>query len=185
MTLKVLEKKISTNDDSAIADLTASTEICLELRQGELRIFLDKRDVTEAIRSRAVTNAVSKVSMNDEVRKMMVREQRKLGAQGGVVVEGRDIGTVVFPEADIKIFMVAEVRERALRRQKELMGQGVQVDIDELVDEIRARDRKDSERGISPLAKADNAIELDTSNLSIEEQVDFILRQVERVQQLS
>jgi cytidylate kinase len=114
---------------------------------------------------------------------MMVREQRKLGAHGGVVVEGRDIGTVVFPAADLKIFMVADVRQRAMRRQKELRQQEVEVSLEELVEEIRERDRKDSERGMSPLLKAGDAIELDTSNLSIGEQVDFIVRQAEKVQQ--
>jgi cytidylate kinase len=106
----------------------------------------------------------------------MVREQRKIGELGGVVVDGRDIGTVVFPNADVKIFMIADVEERARRRQKELKQAGVTVDLSKLVEEIAIRDNKDSGRDISPLRKADDAIVLDTTDLTIDEQVDFIVK---------
>jgi len=182
MTLKVLEHHIDTGDKRTIAELAEKTEISFKRRDGELRVLLDQRDVTESIRSQAVTKAVSAVSMVEEVRESMVRIQRSMAEQGGIVVEGRDIGTVVFPKADLKIFMVADVRQRATRRQKELAQQGTEVVLDELVEDIRLRDQKDSGRGISPLRKASDAIELDTSDLSIEQQVEFIVREAEKIQ---
>jgi CMP/dCMP kinase len=105
----------------------------------------------------------------------MVREQRRLAAEGGVVLEGRDIGSVVLPDADVKIFLVAEPAERARRRLKELSERGIEVGLEELEAEIRERDRKDSSREISPLVKADGAIEVDTSTLTVSEQVDRII----------
>lgn len=184
MTLKVLEHNIDVHDERAIAQLTSSTEICFERCNDDLRVILDNRDVTQKIRSQAVTRAVSAISAVKEVRDLMVREQRKMSSQGDIVVEGRDIGTVVFPQADVKIYMVADARQRALRRQKELRQQGVDVDVIDLEKDIQERDRKDSGRGISPLRKAADAVELDTSHLSIEEQVDFIIREVEKVRHL-
>ena len=181
MTLKVLDQQINVNDQERISKLTEETEIQLQLVQGSLRIFLDRQDVSEAIRSQKVTKAVSAVSSIAKVREMMVREQRRMGEHGGIVLEGRDIGTVVFPKADVKIFMVAQVEERARRRQKELKKQGVEVSLQELIDEIIERDRKDSKRDISPLRKADDAIVLDSSNLTIEQQVEFIVEQVKGI----
>ena len=182
MTLKVLESNTNLEDKQAIARLARSTEICLQPHNSELRVFVDKRDVTEAIRSQEVTKAVSAVSMVKDVREFMVRQQRRMSERGGVIVEGRDIGTVVLPDADLKIFMVADVRQRAQRRQEELRQQGIEVPLDDLIEEIRERDRKDSDRDISPLRKSADAIELDTSHLTIEEQVDFITRKVEEIQ---
>jgi cytidylate kinase len=139
-------------------------------------IHLNGVDVTEAIRSPAVTNSVSVVSSYEAVRVVMVREQRKLAAGGGIVLEGRDIGSVVLPQAELKVFMVANVGERARRRKKELDAAGIEVPERDVVNEIEERDRKDSTRPVSPLRKAPDAIELDTTNLAIEEQVDFIVK---------
>jgi cytidylate kinase len=111
----------------------------------------------------------------------MVRVQQKMAATGGVVLEGRDIGTVVLPEAELKIFMVASVEERARRRKKDLALAGIEAEQDDLVKEIEARDQKDSTREASPLRKAPDAIEMDTSNLTIEEQVDFILERAKNI----
>jgi cytidylate kinase len=105
----------------------------------------------------------------------MVREQRTLGEEKGVVLDGRDIGTVVFPQAELKVYMVANPRVRAERRAKELHDQGITVDVETLEKEISIRDRKDSTRQMSPLKKADGAFELDTSLLSIEQQVEFVV----------
>ena len=132
--------------------------------------------MTAKIRTRQVTNAVSAVSMVAEVRRLMVQEQRAMGKKGGIVLEGRDIGTVVFPDADIKIFMIAQPRERAVRRSKELAASGINTEIDELEKEIIERDKKDATRSISPLSKAEDAIVLDTTNMTIEEQVEFIVK---------
>ncbi len=118
---------------------------------------------------------MSQVSSLRTVRELMVREQRRLAAEGGVVLEGRDIGSVVLPGADVKIFLVADTAERARRRLRELTERGIEVGLEELEAEIRERDRKDSSREISPLMKADGAIEVDTSTLTVSEQVERIL----------
>lgn len=181
MTLKVLEQHIDVNDEAKIGQLAEQTEIRLEQVKGTLKVLLDNRDVSDAIRSQKVTKAVSAVSSFKVVREVMVREQRRMGEHGGIVLEGRDIGTVVFPDADLKIFMIAQVEERARRRQIELQKQQVDIPLQQLVDEIIERDGKDSKRDISPLRKADDAIVLDTSNLSIEQQVEFIVNQAKKI----
>ena len=176
MTLKVIEKGIDPQDAKTVALLARSTRIRLVPKDGGFRVELDGVDVSEKIRTPNVTNAASAVSMVPEVRQFMVEEQREMGKQGAIVLEGRDIGSVVFPEADVKIFMMAHPRERAARRSKELAAKGITTKIDELEREIAARDNKDSNRSISPLTKADDAILLDTTNLTIEEQVEFIVK---------
>jgi len=181
MTLKVLQHKINLEVEERISRLAEKTNIRLEQFDDQLKVFLDSKDVTRAIRSQAVTNAVSAVSAIKKVREVMVREQRRMGANGGIVLDGRDIGTVVFPNADLKIFMIANVKERASRRQKDLIKEGVDVSLEELVDEINERDRKDSRRNISPLRKADDAIILDTTNLAITEQVKFIVNKANEI----
>jgi CMP/dCMP kinase len=175
MTLKVLRSKIDPADGAAVGALTSSTRITIATATGRAVVQLDGLDVTGEIRSPDVTRAVSQVSSLRSVRDLMVREQRRLAAEGGVVLEGRDIGSVVLPDADVKIFLVAEPAERARRRLKELSERGIEVGLEELEAEIRERDRKDSSREISPLVKADGAIEVDTSTLTVSEQVDRII----------
>ena len=182
MTLKVLDNKIDLHDESRIAKLADLTEIRIQQKGSQMRVTLDGRDVTSAIRNRAVTNAVSAVSALPSVREVMVREQRRMGEEGGIVVEGRDIGTVVFPGADLKIFMVAEVGQRVQRRRKEMQQQGIDIDPGQLEEEIRVRDQKDSQRNISPLKKAEDAVVLDTTDLTITEQVNKILEIVDGAQ---
>jgi cytidylate kinase len=145
------------------------------------RILLNGIDVTAEIRSPDVTNNVSTISSYLAVRAVLVREQRKLATEGGIVLEGRDVGTVVLPKADLKIFMVAAVSERARRRKKELLTAGIEVEDVEILKEIEERDRKDSTREVSPLKMAPDAIKLDTSNLTIEEQVAFIVDRARKV----
>lgn len=176
MTLKVIESAIDLKDVEAIAALARSTKIRLVPREGSFGVELDGTDVTEKIRTPKVTRAVSAVSMIAEVRQRMVQEQRAMGKNGAIVLEGRDIGTVVFPDADLKIFMVAHQHERAARRSKEMAAKGIATEIEELEKEIVERDNKDTTRSISPLAKAHNAIVLDTTDLTIEEQVEFIVK---------
>lgn len=176
MTLKVIEKEIDIRDEKAIAKLARSTHIALVPGEDGIRIKLDGVDVSDRIRRPDVTGAVSAVSMVSEVRQLMVKEQREMGRKGGIVLEGRDIGTVVFPEADVKIFMIAHSRERAVRRSKELAAKGIASEIEELEKQIVERDRKDSNRSISPLSKAEDAVVLDTTALTVQEQVDFIVK---------
>ncbi|WP_072150318.1 (d)CMP kinase [Candidatus Kryptobacter tengchongensis] len=176
LTLKVIELGINPNDESLITKIAENTKIELLYENGNLKVILDGKDVSEKIRSPEVTSLVSIVSAHPKLRDIMVKKQRELGRNGGVVMDGRDIGTVVFPDADLKIFMTADVRERAKRRQKELKAQGFDVEIEKLIKEIEERDKFDSTREIGPLKKADDAIEIDTTNLTIDEQVEIVLK---------
>lgn len=180
-TLKILRSGLEGYYSKRIRTLAEETRIELQPSNGSLKVLLDGEDVTEQIRSPEVTTAVSSVSMIREVRQAMVREQRRLANEGGVVLEGRDIGTVVFPDADLKIFMVASIEARALRRQRELEAKGIITDLDKLMEEIRERDEKDSSRDESPLRKADDAVVLDTSSLTIDEQVELVVRKAQQI----
>jgi len=176
VTLKVLRSGLGHHDRRGIGNLLQSTHVALRRATGGMQVMLDGEDVTDEIRSVEVTGAVSAVSSLREVREAMVREQRALGREGGLVLEGRDIGTVVFPDADLKFFMVAGIEARARRRALELRANGVDADLSALMREIEERDRKDSTREESPLRKAQDAVEIDTSSMTIEEQVDMVVR---------
>lgn len=182
ITFGVLNKGIAVASKKEVSVFAQTSSILLEPEgpRGN-RIFLNGKDVTGDIRSREVTKNVSTISSYNEVRSVLVREQRKLASQGGIVLEGRDIGTVVLPEAEVKIYMVAAVTERARRRKKDLLTAGIQVEEEEVVKEIEERDRKDSTREVSPLKMAPDAIKVDTSNLTIEEQVEFIVQRAREV----
>jgi cytidylate kinase len=179
--LKVLREEIDPADVKAVEAVVGSTAVTLKRVSGKLRTFLDGVDVTDKIRSREVAKAASIASAFRGVREAMVREQRKLGKDGGIVLEGRDIASVVFPNAELKVFLTASLKERVRRRQRELIEQGVNVDIESLREEISERDRKDATRDASPLVKAPGAIEIDTSNLSIEEQVSLVVERAEKI----
>ncbi len=175
ITLKALEHGVDVNDREAVERLANETRIELRSRPEGNQVMLDGENVTSRIRMPEVTAAVSAASSYPGVRELMVREQRRMSAAGGVVLEGRDIGTVVLPDAELKIFMVANVLERARRRKRDLELSGIDADELELAQQIESRDKKDSTRLASPLKKADEAIELDTSDLTIEQQVTFIV----------
>ncbi|NCD08026.1 MAG: (d)CMP kinase [Negativicutes bacterium] len=162
-------------DEELAGKLAEDINICFKPEDGLNRVFVDGEEVTEEIRSQAVTTNVSKVSAVAAVRTAMVGQQRKMGKKGGVVLDGRDIGTVVFPDANVKIFLTADVEERVNRRYKELLGKNQTVDEQKLRDEIIARDKYDSEREISPLRCAEDAFFLDTSEMDIPEVVNKIL----------
>jgi cytidylate kinase len=137
-------------------------------------ILLNGVNVSREILEPEIALLASELSTNPEVRAKLVEKQREIGKDGGVVLEGRDIGTVVFPDAELKIFLVANAQVRAERRQHELVTMGTQISIDELRQQIEERDKRDRERTISPLMKADDAVEVDTTNLSIQGQVNKI-----------
>ncbi len=174
MTLQVLNSKLDPVNEAGVVELARRTAISL-VNGGELRVILDGVDVTEAIRSEEVTNNVSLVSSYPAVRELMVAKQREIGSSKGCVIDGRDIGTVVFPDADLKFYMVADIMERARRRQEELSSNGAELPIVQVVRELNERDFKDSTRQTSPLRKAEDAIEIDTTKLTIDEQVEIIL----------
>lgn len=175
VTLRVLEENIPLEDADRIGALAEKTQLRLEKGENGAHVFVDGREVTKQVRSAQVTRSVSVVSSYQRVRNVLVREQRSMADGGGVVLEGRDIGTVVLPNADLKIFMIASVLERVKRRQKDLKVAGVDIDGAALEKEITERDRLDSTRETSPLRKASDAIEIDTSEMSIEEQVAFVV----------
>ena len=173
---KALVTKASVDDQSLIADLAEHLAIRLTYSQHKLQIFADGVNITQVIRSQEVTNIVAYVAQNPFVREAMLHQQRRLAADGGVVMDGRDIGTQVLPNADVKIFLTASIEERAHRRWKELVRKGCQVDIDKIKEEISCRDKADCERAIAPLIQAQDAILLDTTKLSIQGAVHQILK---------
>jgi cytidylate kinase len=181
ITLKALRETIDASDEQQIVALAQRCRVELEPSELGNRLFLDGKDSTNDIRLPRVTSMVSLVSSYQGVRDILVREQRRMSAAGGVVLEGRDIGTVVLPDAEVKIFMIADVGERARRRKKQLALAGIDADEKKLVRDIEERDKKDSTRHMSPLQKASDAIELDTSNLTIDEQVDFIFTKAQSI----
>ncbi len=139
------------------------------------QVFINEQDITEAIRSEEVTRNVSAIASIPEVRKIMVQRQQKLASNRAVVMDGRDIGTHVIPDAEIKIFLIASVFERANRRHEENLQKGFFSNLEQIQEDIKQRDKMDSEREVSPLKKADDAIEIDTTSLSISEVADKIL----------
>lgn len=184
VTLKVLRAGLEASNIREIEGLVRSTRVELAEKSGSLTVLLDGEDVTEQIRSREVTAAVSAISSIPAVREAMVREQRRMAKGQSIVLEGRDIGTVVFPGANLKVFLVAHIAERARRRQRELEAKGISASVRELQNEIEQRDLVDSTRRVSPLRRASDAIELDTSGMTIEEQVEFIVQKArERAKQ--
>tara|TARA_B100000470_G_scaffold58577_1_gene44190 strand:+ start:72 stop:728 length:657 start_codon:yes stop_codon:yes gene_type:complete len=178
VTLSVLRNHIALADEGALQLLIQEMDIHFDKTDDKLVVRLDKEDVSTLIRKPEVTSHVSAVSALPQVRNHMVAIQRKSAKNQDCVIEGRDIGTIVFPKADVKFFLVADDFVRAKRRQLDLKAIGEEKTIDELVEEIRRRDRFDSERSHSPLKKADDAIEVDTSQLTIDEQVDFMVNKV-------
>lgn len=174
VTMKVLQKGIPTTEEQRIAQLAQDADIQFKWIGQDLRVILDGQDVTEAIRSPEVNRHINPVAANPSVREILVQKQKLMGKHGGVVMDGRDIGTVVFPDAELKIYMQASLEERAKRRYKELREKGIAVTYQEVVEEIQKRDQSDLSRPYGPLRKASDAIVLDTTHMSIQEQADRI-----------
>jgi cytidylate kinase len=174
VTLQVIEKNIDIHNDEKIAEVAENLNISFRWIDGEHHTFLGQRDVTKDIRTSAVAKLVSPVSVIPAVREHLAALQREMGKKENVVMEGRDIGTNVFPQADFKFFMIADVRVRAQRRIKDYQKVGQDVDIEEIIKIIQERDKIDSSRAHSPLKKAKDAIEIDTTSLTFEQQVEKI-----------
>jgi CMP/dCMP kinase len=155
--------------DEEWAALARATRIDLRAEDGTQRVFLDHDDVTSAIRTPEVSQAASKIAVNPGVRQVLVAEQRRAGEQGGVVMEGRDIGSVVFPDAQLKIFLTASPETRAERRWHEHQQKGDQIDLQRTLEEIRERDRRDLQRSTSPLVRATDAVVVDSTAMEPEE----------------
>lgn len=175
ITLAALNRKVDYEDENALKDIANEVTITFENDEEGQKVFLNNVDVTKEIRNKEVTNNVSIVAKHRSVRTILVNKQRELAKNGNVVMDGRDIGTFVLPDAEVKIFLVASVQERAMRRHKENLLNGFESDLEQLKEEIRERDRIDSEREMAPLVKAEDAIEVDTTNMTIDEVVEYIL----------
>jgi cytidylate kinase len=178
VTLSVLRNQITLDNENALSQLLNELDIRLEKLDDELVVYLNGEDVSDEIRKAEVTSYVSTVSALSQVRNALVRIQRNIAKNQDCVVEGRDIGTIVFPDAEFKFFLVADDFVRARRRQLDLIAIGEEKSIAVLVEEIRQRDFLDSERSNSPLRKADDAIEIDTSKMTFDEQVAFMVNKV-------
>lgn len=173
-TLAVLQDDVDINDEDAVTSCVNFHTISIKIDNQGQRTYLDNVDITDQIRTPKINRSISVISSYADVRQAMVAQQRRLAKNGGVVMDGRDIGTVVLPDAELKVFMIAGLEERAWRRYKELQKNGIKQDLQDVRREITERDRIDSSRSQAPLRKADDALELDTSSLTIEEQVKII-----------
>jgi cytidylate kinase len=180
LALKVLSEGIDISNDAALPELIDRTEIDLAETGGKLKVLLDGEDVSEKIRTPEVSQMASKTSALKVVRHWMLVLQRALGQRGNVVAEGRDIGTVVFPDAEVKIYLDASVQERARRRVEELRKAGRQVSLDETLREMGERDKRDSERDLAPLRKANDAIAIDSTSLDAEALARRVMQEIHK-----
>ncbi|HCY77089.1 MAG TPA: (d)CMP kinase [Ignavibacteriales bacterium] len=180
VTLFVLRNNLMGKTDEII-QLANKLDIVLNFIDGETNIKVNGEDVSKEIRSFEINSNVSEISAIEGVRKILVKKQQEMGKNGGVVMEGRDITTVVFPNADAKIFITAGIDERAERRAKEFSEKGTLIPIDKVKENLKNRDFIDSHREASPLTKTPDSIEIDTSNTTIDEQVDLILNEVKKI----
>ncbi|HPO54829.1 MAG TPA: (d)CMP kinase [Ignavibacteriaceae bacterium] len=183
VTFLALEKGIIDSPDE-ISSMTKNLSIELVPSESGARIFVDKRELTEEIRSLTVNKRVSDVAAIKDVRKELVIKQQAMGKAGGVVMEGRDIGSVVFPDADIKVFLTAYIDRRAERRLKEFTEKGKNFSIDEIKENLINRDKIDSSRETSPLKKTEDYTEVDTTEMTIDQQVEAIVNKARELIEL-
>ena len=183
VTCIALEEAVPLADGPALGRLAERLDVhfaAAGVAGGEPAVIADSRDVTDAIRSLDVSRAVSQVSAHHEVRRALTARQQQLASQGGMVLEGRDIGTVVCPDAEVKVYLTASVEERARRRQQQLAEQGVRQPLDVLVPDLVRRDQSDEGRAVAPLRKAHDAVEVDTTHLTVADVVGVIAALAQR-----
>ncbi|GEN31826.1 cytidylate kinase [Cerasibacillus quisquiliarum] len=179
ITLKAINESVDLTDEDKLLQLLKETNIELKQSDDGQLVLLDGKDVTHTIRTKEVTNHVSLVAKYPKIRREMVKRQQEFATQKGIVMDGRDIGTHVLPDAEVKIFLVASVDERAKRRHKENQEKGIPSDLESIKEEIKQRDAIDTNRDVSPLTKAVDAIEIDTTSLTIEEVAERILQEAQ------
>lgn len=182
VTYAALKQKIALDNDAALKKMLINFELKFVPAVPEQLVYVNGEDVTAAIRLPEITNQVSLVSAQPSVREVLTAKQQEIAQAGAIVMDGRDIGTTVLPQAEVKIFLVASVHERAVRRYKENISKGIETSMQTLEQEIDARDYKDSHREISPLTQASDAILVDTTSLNIEEVVEKILKFVKQAE---
>ncbi len=174
ITYKVLQNNVDVNDESAIVELAKNSDIDFK----DNNIYLDGKILKEEIRTPEVSNNVSNIAQIKDVRYLMVDVQREIGNRSSVILDGRDIGSYVFPNADYKFFLVASPNERGERRYKELVKKGYDITLDEVIKDVIRRDEIDSNREFAPLVKANDAIEIDTTGKSIDNVVDLVINKI-------
>ncbi|WP_017728057.1 (d)CMP kinase [Halalkalibacterium ligniniphilum] len=175
LTYAALKKGIDLNNGRALLELLEAVSIKLEDGENDTKVYVNDEEVTASIRTDQVTKHVSLVASHREVREKMVEQQQRLASQGGAVLDGRDIGTFVLPNAELKVFLTASVEERAKRRYEENRSKGFSSDLEQLKVDIVKRDELDSNRAFAPLRKAEDAVEIDTTSLSIDEVSEAII----------
>ena len=176
LALKVKERGISPEDELGLEQMALSLHVRLVTEGEQTRVFCEGEDITEDIRTAEISRLASSISRQKGVREALVQKQREMGKEGGVVLEGRDIGTVVFPDADVKFYLDAESDERIRRRYNEMVEKGVKVDLKETREELLQRDYNDTHRVHSPLKKAIDAVFVDSTHRSVEEVVEEMTR---------
>jgi len=177
---KVGRDGIDLDDEEKLRQALRRTNVELTEREGNPKVLLDGRDVTTEIRTPELSQRASKISALGPVRERMVELQRAMGERGGVVAEGRDIGTVVFPGAEVKVFLTAGAGERARRRFAELQGQGKPVSLDETLEEMVERDRRDQERALAPLRRAEDAMAIDSTGQTVDQVMERIMHEIKK-----
>lgn len=175
VTWAALKESCSSENTEGIQQLLKKTDISLKYPEGQLQVYVNGENVTAAIRTPQISRSVSEYARLPAVRQAMLTQQRQMAGQGGVVMDGRDIGTQVLPDAEVKIFLTASIAERAGRRWRELKNKGFDTELEELTREIAQRDRMDSQREVAPLKQAPDAILVDTTGRSIDAVVEAIL----------
>lgn len=176
--LAALERETDLSDDATLTEIADGLDIRFELRDGETAALLEGRDVTDDIRGERVSMAASRVAAMPGVRAALLQRQRDFRQPPGLVADGRDMGTTVFPDAPVKIFLTASAEERARRRFAQLREKGVSVSLRDLLEDIRARDARDTNRAASPLAPAEDAVELDSTGIDIDGVLQRVLQLV-------
>ncbi|BAP85682.1 cytidylate kinase [Paucilactobacillus hokkaidonensis JCM 18461] len=182
ITLAAMQAKVALDDDAAVTNIAQATVITFKPGNRVQQVFIGQQDITQAIRKPEVTNNVSTVAAIKDVRTEMVKQQRVIASHGGIVMDGRDIGTTVLPNAQVKIFLVASAHERAVRRYNENIKKGIETPLVQLQKEIEIRDKKDSTRAVSPLKQAEDAVLVDTTSLSIDQVVKKISTIIMKIQ---
>ncbi len=172
--LKFLKNCVSVDDIETVKKILSDTTVDIAFKDGEQRVILDGVDVSDDIRTPEVSSAASKFSAISEVRLHLLDMQRNLAKNNNVIMDGRDIGTVVLPNADIKIFLTASAEERAQRRYRELIEKGQDVKYEDVLADMKQRDYDDSHRAVAPLKRADDAVDIDTTGNSLEESVEML-----------
>jgi len=178
LTLKAIQQNVNLEDEDDLVAMARQTQIDLENHAAGVKVVLDGNDVSEDIRTIEVTNKTFYVAQKPRIREIMVEWQRLLGNKRGAVVEGRDVGTIVFPQASNKFYLDANIDERSRRRIEELREKGNDVDADKLAIELKERDNKDLTRSVGPLRKADDAVFIDSTHLTIDEVIEEMMKHI-------